>query len=129
MGSANWREDVYRASDKRPDIPLEVRREVVSRDKFCRVCEGIGKELHHIIPFAEGGKTTPDNLILLCKKCHDEIELAGYRTRAEIEGHLPEWRNRQRARHKLLNNPAPKPLTEDGDWHLWVYGGYRNPRV
>ena len=128
--SQEWRARVYREKEAWADIPLEIRLEVIKRDKYCQVCEGAGRSIHHIIPRAEGGGNAPENLILLCVKCHDEIELAGYRTRAEIQGHLPEWRNRKRARHIRLNNPTPRPDPNDiDDWHLWVYGGYRNPKV
>ena len=128
--SQEWRSRVYREKEEWRNIPLDIRAEVIKRDKFCRVCEGPGRSIHHIIPRAEGGRNAPDNLILLCVKCHDEVEMAGYRTRAEIEGHLPEWRERKRRRHLKLNNPSSKPDPSNvTDWHLWVYGGYRNPKV
>ena len=124
-----WRASVYHEKEEWDLLPLETRLEVIKRDKFCRVCEGKGNSVHHIIPRAEGGGNSLDNLILLCRKCHDEIEIAGYRTRADIEGHLPEWRDGKRAKHLKLNNPQQRPIADAGDWHLWVYGGYRNPKV
>ena len=36
-------------------------------------------EIHHIKPIAEGGKTTEENLILLCSNCHSKV------THSEIE--------------------------------------------
>ena len=42
---------------------------------------------HHIIPREDGGLNEGDNLIALCRSCHNEIEDLGYRTRAEIKRH------------------------------------------
>lgn len=39
-----------------------------------RICQDCGREddvmLHHITSIKDGGKTTPDNCILLCEDCH-----------------------------------------------------------
>lgn len=43
---------------------------------------------HHIISRDEGGLNEEENLIVLCKSCHDEIEDQGYQTRAEIKRHV-----------------------------------------
>jgi len=50
---------------------------ILARDGFkCRRC-GSREHLtiHHIVPRKRGGKTEPRNLITLCKKCHDYVEL------------------------------------------------------
>lgn len=56
-------------------------------------CELCAREwqlsVHHIIPRAEGGLSEPDNFIVLCKTCHDDVEDQGYRTRAEVMRHIP----------------------------------------
>jgi hypothetical protein len=43
--------------------------------KLCPVCK-INKidSVHHIIPRAKGGITIYENIICLCKKCHDLVE-------------------------------------------------------
>jgi hypothetical protein len=33
----------------------------------------VGFEVHHIIPVEEGGSDEPQNLILLCRECHNEV--------------------------------------------------------
>ena len=38
--------------------------------------------MHHIIPRADGGMPTSDNLVWLCPFCHDEIEDEDYNWRA-----------------------------------------------
>jgi hypothetical protein len=43
-------------------------------------CEGCGKELelseakgHHVDRHADGGRTVPGNMKVLCEDCHEEI--------------------------------------------------------
>ena len=49
-----------------------IRQRVMARDGYrCVDCGGKEElEVHHIVPLAEGGTNTPDNLITLCKRCH-----------------------------------------------------------
>ena len=59
----------------------KLRYEVLRRDAFrCKVCGRSAEEdahvtieVHHIDPFGYGGVTTSDNLITLCKTCHDRV--------------------------------------------------------
>lgn len=49
-----------------------------ARDRYrCQACKGKSKcprlECHHIIPRKKGGSDTPDNLILLCETCHEDL--------------------------------------------------------
>lgn len=48
-----------------------------SRDNYtCQSCKKScldNNEVHHIIPRSKGGTDKPDNLILLCSKCHEKI--------------------------------------------------------
>jgi len=82
MGCINWEvllqltKNIPNNLDKqkpREEIPGDVREYVKLRDKICRVC-GSSKDLviHHIIP---NGPSTPDNLILLCRRCHYVVHL------------------------------------------------------
>ncbi len=67
--------------------PLDENRQISDEDKISaysnanNCCEKCGKrfkdykepEYHHIELFSEGGKTSLDNIMVLCTKCHDEI--------------------------------------------------------
>lgn len=104
-----------------------VRASVLSRDRFtCQRCakrsaSGKGLSIHHIMPRDRGGPDDLYNLITLCHKCHDTVELAGYRTIAEI--------------CSQDNDPVseidPKPLLDYTEsfsrpsWHKYVYGGQK----
>lgn len=67
----------YKKENSR-NVPLSLRLQVLSRDKFrCVFCgkspaTDIGTKLHidHIEPFANGGKSTLENLQTLCEECN-----------------------------------------------------------
>ena len=58
----------------RSTIPPRVRREVFTRDQHRCRRRGCGHtrhlHLHHLVPRAQGGANTPDNLVTLCAGCH-----------------------------------------------------------
>lgn len=125
-----WHHKVYRKSTSRP-IPDAVKARVRERDNYhCQVIVCRSKrtlECHHIIPVINGGQADEDNLILLCKRCHDEIEDTSIRTRHEIREYIPDW---YLTKHNKARKTEQK-LADDEiatDWHLWVYGSGRNPR-
>ena len=63
-------------------IPARLRTALVERDPQCAVprCGGrLGLEIDHIVPFAEGGSTTKDNLVRLCHWHHYLKTHHGYR--------------------------------------------------
>lgn len=52
-------------------IPGLVKKEVHERDRVCKLCGSkYALEFDHITPFSLGGKTTKDNLRLLCRNCN-----------------------------------------------------------
>lgn len=69
----------------------KVRSKIIRRDAYrCRVIDCAVKgaknmTVHHIVPRDEGGGYHDANLITLCRKHHDEIEIAGIRIIALIE--------------------------------------------
>jgi len=106
------------------------RTQVLQRDRYtCQSCRKKFKanqlSIHHIIPRREGGTNQMENLITLCWKCHDMIELAEppIRTKQQILYHAKalEELERQKLEIRDANEPPPK------DWHAWVYGSADNP--
>jgi 5-methylcytosine-specific restriction endonuclease McrA len=52
-----------------------VRASLLGPGACCRVCGSIQDlEVHHVIAAAEGGSTTPENLVVLCRKHHLAVE-------------------------------------------------------
>jgi hypothetical protein len=75
-------------------LPAKLRTAVEERDRVCQVptCDvTLGLEIDHIIPFAEGGVASLENLVRLCKRHHLQKTHDGYRLikvkikKAEIE--------------------------------------------
>ena len=67
-----------------------VSRAVYQRDNWhCRHCNNSnGLDPHHVKFASAGGTDTLDNLIALCRKCHDDIH--GGRLKVEIVEIIPE---------------------------------------
>lgn len=62
-----------------------LRASIFERDRFrCRGCAKQAQEVHHIIFRSHGGGDEPDNLIALCRNCH---EIAHGRR----QGTMPAW--------------------------------------
>ena len=66
------------------NIPFEVQRQVYERDRSTCRLDGWNRikwsredprilELHHVKEHVAGGPNIPENLIVLCSKCHDDI--------------------------------------------------------
>lgn len=48
---------------------------MIERDRVCAICGAISRlEVHHVVGAAEGGATEPSNLVVLCHRCHLEVE-------------------------------------------------------
>jgi len=71
-------------------IPSDVQKEIYERDEnTCRICGWITDrwtiedprilELHHLTHHQDKGPNTPENLIVVCSKCHDEIHKGKHR--------------------------------------------------
>lgn len=65
------------------------RRAILRRDGYCCAVPGcpntLWLEVHHIIFYADGGLTRPDNLITICSKCHKNV----HEGRLVIRGDAP----------------------------------------
>lgn len=73
-------------------IPASVKKNVFLRDKGkCRTCNGTYKlQFDHILPYAMGGKSSLENLRLLCFSCNQRALIRnGNSSRAIIAGQRP----------------------------------------
>ena len=55
-----------------------IRDKYVSQHPLCERCLKEGRltpveEVHHILPVSQGGRHTQDNLMSLCRSCHNKI--------------------------------------------------------
>lgn len=125
-----WHKTVYHKHindfDMNREDWRELRKACLQRDHYkCYRCEkksysGKGLGTHHILPRALGGSDDITNLITLCHKCHDFVEISGFTTKIEIKASIDE-----------VIEEEPKEIEEPEiitlDWHSWVYGGARRP--
>ena len=119
----NWKLKVYRPKADEIDFmnpewtSLRIFLSIQQKGK-CIMCKKelpeIELTIHHIIPREMGGGNYIENLIGLCDKCHDIAELKKLK-RDEILNY-----------YNRINNKKKKRARK-GDWHRWVYGGYKKP--
>jgi 5-methylcytosine-specific restriction endonuclease McrA len=66
-----------------------VRSWVLTRDlRQCTACGQPGNLVHHIHPRKQGGPDTPDNLVTLCKPCHELIERGHTPTQQAVDTYM-----------------------------------------
>ena len=71
-------------------IPTPIRRALTVRDEGCQF-PGCGLkfcEAHHLQHWADGGETSLDNLVLLCRHHHRAVHEEGYRIEGSPDGEL-----------------------------------------
>jgi len=75
---------------KRNDFSAAVRLHIRERDgERCVLCNKPGREVHHIIPRAQGGLGTADNGVCLDRGCHAEAHRS-----KKVEAQLKRYRER-----------------------------------
>ena len=62
----------------------EIRDLYISKHPLCERCLEAGhlvpaEEVHHVLPLADGGDNSDENLMSLCKSCHSSITLTASR--------------------------------------------------
>jgi hypothetical protein len=90
LGSAGQVLDVGRATRV---VPASIRRALIVRDKGCafpRCDRPPGwTDAHHVIPWARGGPTSLQNLVLLCGHHHDTVHHRGWTVSIDPADGLP----------------------------------------
>jgi len=68
--------DQFHKEDQRKALTPKLRQFIKERDNYtCQICgkympDEVGLHIDHIIPISKGGKSTPENLRVLCSKCN-----------------------------------------------------------
>ncbi|MCX7522668.1 DUF222 domain-containing protein [Microbacterium sp. STN6] len=95
------------------------RRAIEARDGAHCLIPGCGApaqwtEVHHVVPWFAGGKTDVDNGVLLCWRCHHDIEESGWKIRM-VEGvpqiKAPPWLDRAQKWRRASTHPANMPVS------------------
>ena len=93
-------------------VPTAIRRALTARDEGCQF-PGCGLkycEAHHLEHWADGGETSLDNLVLLCRRHHRAVHEEGYRIEQSKGGELRFFRPQG---WEIPVTPPPPPLFED----------------
>jgi hypothetical protein len=71
-------------------IPTAIRRALTSRDRRCRFpgCTARRCDAHHLVHWADGGPTSLDNLVLLCRRHHRLAHEGGFRATRDRAGEV-----------------------------------------
>jgi 5-methylcytosine-specific restriction endonuclease McrA len=89
------------------------RKQVIDRDKGCRLC---GKtedlQVHHIVGAAQGGTNAFSNLIVLCGACHHKVE----RDELAIPGHMGRTEASQGLRSALRGSSRSTDIEKEQKW-------------
>ena len=85
-----YRGNVWTTKHRVYDVPSKARRRaILRRDGYCCAVPGcpntLWLEVHHMIFYANGGLTRPENLITICSKCHKNV----HEGRLVIHGNAP----------------------------------------
>ena len=68
----------------RTNMKFKRKRLLKERGHKCEVCDyPYCLYIHHIIPHTRGGSHEPDNLIILCEKCHADAH--GFKKKSWID--------------------------------------------
>jgi len=71
-------------------IPPAIRRALMARDHHCRfpACTARHCDAHHVQHWADGGGTSVDNLVLLCRRHHRALHEEGFSVARNADGSL-----------------------------------------
>ena len=90
---------------KSPVVPNAIRRAVLFRDEHCCQFPGCGAtrylDCHHVQHWADGGATSVDNLVTLCRTHHRLLHEGGYQLKIN-----PEAGDRHKPRYSRQTVPA-----------------------
>jgi len=77
---------VFNIGRRARTVPPAIRRALTLRDRTCRVpgcCESRHVDAHHIEHWVNGGETSLDNLVLLCRRHHTQLHQGLFSIRVE----------------------------------------------
>ncbi len=101
-------------------IPPPMRRALIARDKGCRFPGCTHTRFvdgHHIEHWANGGETSLENLVLLCRHHHRLVHEGGFTCTRRFRGNV-EFRDPEGV--LLRNEPALRPVPRGEDPTAWL---------
>ena len=106
-------------------IPPPMRRALKARDGGCRFPGCTNHKFvdgHHIIHWADGGETSLDNLVLLCRYHHHLVHEGGFACKKGKGGEVY-FEDRRAQRLKVYEEPEPVSIEETLAWMYRKFDG------
>jgi len=105
-----------RAGRRTRTIPAAIRRALAARDQTCRFpgCMSRRCDAHHVEHWVDGGETSVDNLVRLCRRHHRAVHEGGFDVRLHADGILEFFRP-DGARLEVRPSDAPVPASRWAD--------------
>jgi len=106
--------DIVDVGRKTRTIPASIRRVLASRDTGCRFpgCTSRRCDAHHVTHWADGGATSLDNLVLLCRRHHRAVHEGGFSVVCHRDGTAMFVRP-----DGMLSKPRQRPRPWQSVWH------------
>ena len=101
-------------------IPPSIRRALAARDTSCRFpgCTSRRCDAHHVEHWADGGATSLDNLVLLCRRHHRAVHEGGFAVTRGLDSVLTFLRPDGAPLHAAPPAPVDLPDLHDATPHV-----------
>ena len=109
-------------------IPPAMRRALKARDGSCRFPGCINHKFvdgHHIVHWADGGETSLDNLVLLCRHHHHLVHEGGFDCKRSADGEI--WFEDCKSR-RLEDYATPADVSIE-ETLAWMYRNYSDNEI
>jgi len=109
-------------------IPPPMRRALKARDGGCRFPGCTNHKYvdgHHIIHWADGGETSLDNLVLLCRHHHHLVHEGGFDCKRSKDGEIYFLDQKERFLDRFA---TPKETTLEESL-AWMYGDFKDRKI
>ncbi|MGF1645551.1 MAG: DUF222 domain-containing protein [Kineosporiaceae bacterium] len=103
-------------------VTLAQRRALAARDRGCVICEAEPDwcDAHHVVPWAQGGATDLQNLVLLCPSHHTAVHAGSWRLDRDDGGALtmipPTWVDPLRRPRRPVQHVVADAVMEMTSW-------------
>ncbi len=104
-------------------VPSSIRRALIARDRGCRFsgCTSRRCDAHHVTHWADGGATSVENLVLVCRRHHRALHEGGFSVTRDSDGTVTFVRPNGVAVKEVPNvvRPPLLPLAPAGRLPVW----------
>ncbi len=99
-------------------VPPSIRRALQARGRSCRFpgCTARRCDAHHVEHWVDGGATSLDNLVLLCRRHHRAVHEGGFEVKQRSDGTTTFLRANGAVLEQAPALPAPFARLDEGSW-------------